>query len=281
MDTISVHDLVLDRALNPRLSGVDTEVVEYYAGIYQSVLWPPILVDRATRKLLDGWHRVEAARRAGVYTLEVQWVEAKEEELFALAVKANLEHGVRLRKEERLKAIARLQREGWTNERIAAFLSCPPSLVDRTEKAEDLRIKYKVANHPAAALPTESLMEINRLPQGFQDEVAELACEVEAVPADVRRAVRAVRKEEAETPQEIRRVMTDPEYAKARKSGLPALYDGNWLMTFAVLADHLEAAQLAIAPAEREAAVNLFRRMRVWADRQLSRLGAEETPALL
>lgn len=155
-------------------------------------------------------------------------------------------------------------------------------MVGKTEKAEDLRIKFKVADHPGVALPTETLVEITRLPQEYYEEIAELACDVEASPSDVRRTVRAIKNEEVETPQDIRRVMTDPEFAKARKNAAAAgLDNGNWLMTFATLADQLESTQISITPVEREAAVALFRRMRTWADRQLSRLGLEETPAML
>lgn len=281
METISIHDLIFDRSLNPRLHGVDSDVVEFYATIFKDVVWPPILVDRATHKLLDGWHRVEAAKRVGVYTLAVQYVDAKEEELFALAVKANLGHGVHLAREERFKAIIRLQREAWTHERIAEFFGCSLKMIANTEKAEDLRVKFKVQELPGAALPTESLVEIIRLPQEYHDEVAALASEVEAAPADVRRAVRAIKKGEVEATQDIRRVMTDPEFAKSLKAGGPAADSGDWMMTFATLADQLETTQIHITPVEREAAVALFRRVRAWADRQLSRMGLEETPTML
>ncbi len=281
METISVHDLIYDRSLHPRLHGIDGEVVEFYASIFREVIWPPVLVDQATHKLLDGWHRIEAAKRAGVYSLPVLWAEAPEEELFALAVKANLVHGVKLSREERYKAIVRLQREAWTHERIAAFFGCSLRMVVNTEKAEDLRIKFKMRDNPGVRLPTESLVEIVKLPPEYHDEVAELASEVDAAPTDVRRTVRAVKKGEIEEPAQIRRALSDKEYLKARKAGAPTLDDGHWLMTFATLADQLENTQVSITPMEREAAVTLFRRMRHWADRQLSRLGAEETPALI
>lgn len=281
METISIHDVILDRALMPRLHGVDQDVVEHYATIFKDVIWPAIWVHKGSNKLLDGWHRVEAAKRAGVYTMPVLWVEAKEEDLFALAVKANLGHGVRLTREERYKAINRLQRDGWTNERIAEGLGCSPAMVNRTEKAEDLRIKYKVQDSPAQHLPTESLVEIVKLPQEYQDDIAELACEVEASSADVRRTVRAIKKDEVVDHKDIRRIMTDPEYAKARKEGMPAIDSGNWMMGFATMVDQMETTQIAISGIERDAAVTLFRRMRTWADRQLSRLGAEETPSML
>lgn len=276
MEMISVHDLLLDRALNPRRQVPDQEVVDYYASIFADVIWPPILVHRATHKLLDGWHRVEAAKRAGVYQVPVQWVEAKDEELFALAVKANLAHGVRLTREERYQAIYRLQRESWTPERIVEVLGCSVAMVDRTEKAEDLRIKFKVQGHPGVALPTESLVEVTKLSPEYYDEIAELACEVEAEPADVRRAVRAIKKGTVDRPEEIRRVMTDPEYAKTLMNPLNALDNGNWLLTFATLIDQMEQNSFSITPVERQAAVALFRRMRGWADKQLALLSSDD-----
>lgn len=279
-DMISVHDILLDRALNPRRQAVDQEVVEHYATIFKEVIWPPILVHQGTNKLLDGWHRVEAAKRAGVYSLPVIWVEAQEEELFALSVKANLSHGLRLTKEERYQAIARLQREAWTAERIAQVLGCSIGMIDRTEKAEDLRIKYKVASHPGAALPIETLVEVTKLDPEWYDDIVDLACELEAAPADVRRTVRALKKGEVDTPKDIRRAMSDPEFLKARRNALPELKDGNWLLTFATLIDQMEGAAFAITPVEREAAVALFRRMRSWADQQLNMLGDERALTL-
>ena len=274
MDMINLHDIVYDRSLNPRLHGVDDDVVEFYASIFREVVWPPLLVDRASNKLLDGWHRVAAAKLAGVYSFAVQWIDAEEHELFAWAVKANLGHGMHLKKEERLKAIARLQRDSWNNDRIKEFLGCTAAMVKNTEKAEDLRIKYKVANSPAALLPTETLVEVNRLPIEYQDDIVELACELQAAPADVRRTVRAIKKGEVENPIEIRKTMADSEYLKARRAAqLPALAEGNWLMTFAALADQLEKSQIAINPMEREAAITLFQRMRSWADHHLMLLG--------
>ncbi len=220
MDTVSVNDLVFDRALNPRAHGVDQEVVEFYAGIFEEVVWPPIVADRATKKLLDGWHRVEAAKRAGAYSLPVLWVDAKEEELFAHAVKLNLGHGLRLTREERLRAVAKLAREGWTPERIVEFLGCTPILVKQAEQAEDLRAHFRATQHPGAALPTESLAEVAKLEPVDRDAVAEIICDVEAAPADVRRAVRAIRKELVETDADVKKALMDPEFVKLRQRWL-------------------------------------------------------------
>jgi ParB-like chromosome segregation protein Spo0J len=276
LDTVSVNDLIFDRALNPRLHGVDQEVVEFYAGIFNEVVWPPIVVDRATNKLLDGWHRVEAAKRVGVYSLPVLWVDAKDDELFAHAVKLNLGHGVRLSREERLKAVAKLAREGWPPERIIEFLGCTPILVKQAEQAEDLRVHFRVANHPGAMLPTETLAEVAKLEPVDRDGVAEIICDVEAPPADVRRAVRAIRKELVESDADVRKALMDPEFVKLRQKAAEAIANGGWLYNFASVLDQMEASQIAISSNEHDAAVALFRRMRSWADKQLLTLGAQD-----
>ncbi len=276
MDTVSVNDLVLDRALNPRLHGVDQEVVEFYAGIYQEVVWPPIAVDKATMKLLDGWHRVEAAKRAGVYSLPVLWVESKDDEQFAHAVKFNLGHGLRLSREERLKAVAKLAREGWTPERIVEFLGCTPILVKQAEAAEDLRSHFRATQHPGAMLPTESLAEVAKLEPVDRDGVAELICEVEAAPADVRRAVRAIRKELVESDADVKKALMDPEFVKLRAKAAEAAGNGGWLYNFAGVLDQMEASNISISSTEHDAAVALFKRMRGWADKQLLALGAQD-----
>lgn len=273
MDTVSVNDLVLDRALNPR-GGVDQEVVEFYAGIFHDVVWPAIVVDTATMKLLDGWHRVEAAKRAGVYALPVIFVEAKEDELYALAIKLNMNHGLRLSREERLRAVAKLGREGWTTERITEFLGCPASLVKLAEGAEDMRARFRAQQHPASMLPCETLAEVSKLDPVDMNDVADIICELEAAPADVRRTVRAIKKELVETNEDIRRAMADPEFVKLRQKAAEAS-EGGWLMSFATVVDQMESTNIKVGSGEHEAAVALFRRMRAWADRQLVALGAE------
>ena len=147
-------------------------------------------------------------------------------------------------------------------------------MVQRTEKAEDLRIKYKVHDHPGVKLPTETLVEVVRLPEEFRDDVAELACEVEATTADVRRAVRGIKNGVVVNNTDIKRMMTDPEYAKAKLKAASPANSGDWLMTFATLVDQIESAQIQLSPLEREATVSLFVRLRDWANRNLVNLGA-------
>jgi ParB-like chromosome segregation protein Spo0J len=69
---------------------------------------PPILVHRATMRVIDGTHRVSATRIRGEDTIEVRWFHGDDREAFRAAVRANVTHGLPLSRAERLAAAARL-----------------------------------------------------------------------------------------------------------------------------------------------------------------------------
>jgi ParB-like chromosome segregation protein Spo0J len=70
--------------------------------------WPPILVRTSSMAILDGLHRVEAARRLGLSRIRATLFEGTEEEAFVEAVRRNNEHGLPLSLPERRRAARRL-----------------------------------------------------------------------------------------------------------------------------------------------------------------------------
>jgi ParB-like chromosome segregation protein Spo0J len=91
---------------SPRLYGVDAEHVQLLAQAPAPL--PPILVQRGTMRVIDGMHRLCAARRLGRETIDVRFVDGTEAEMFAAAVKANTEHGLPLTLADRKAAASRL-----------------------------------------------------------------------------------------------------------------------------------------------------------------------------
>jgi len=69
---------------------------------------PPILVHRQTLRVIDGAHRVEAARARGCRTITVQWFDGDERDAFLHAVKLNVTHGLPLTRNDRKRAAARI-----------------------------------------------------------------------------------------------------------------------------------------------------------------------------
>src|SRR5688500_9738228 len=64
-----IQDLVLLPELNPR-AGLCEETIIRYMESFQAL--PPVNIQEGTGVLVDGFHRVEAARRLGVETIPVR-----------------------------------------------------------------------------------------------------------------------------------------------------------------------------------------------------------------
>ncbi|MFI0908751.1 ParB/RepB/Spo0J family partition protein [Streptomyces sioyaensis] len=82
---------------------------------------PPIVVHRATMRVIDGMHRLRAAERRGEEEIEVCFFDGIEEDAFLLAVKLNEAHGLPLSVDDRAAAAARIikTRPQWSDRRIA------------------------------------------------------------------------------------------------------------------------------------------------------------------
>jgi hypothetical protein len=103
---ISINSLV--PADSPRLDGVDLAHVEALAEVDGGL--PPILVQRATMRVIDGMHRLDAVRIRGETEIFVQFFDGSEDEAFLLAVASNIKHGLPLTLADRRAAAARIIR---------------------------------------------------------------------------------------------------------------------------------------------------------------------------
>ncbi|MEV0358084.1 ParB/RepB/Spo0J family partition protein [Nocardia sp. NPDC050697] len=82
---------------------------------------PPIIVHRPTMRLIDGAHRLAAARSRGCERVPVRFFDGSEADAFALAVQANVAHGLPLTLAERKAASTRLMvsHPHWSDRLIA------------------------------------------------------------------------------------------------------------------------------------------------------------------
>jgi ParB-like chromosome segregation protein Spo0J len=98
----------LGPADSPRLAGEDAEHTTRLAET-ANVL-PPILVHRPTMRVIDGMHRLLAARRRGRETIDAEFFDGSVEDAFIQAVQANTRHGLPLILTDRKLAAARILR---------------------------------------------------------------------------------------------------------------------------------------------------------------------------
>ena len=107
---------VLSFGQSPRLVPEDLDHARTLAEVGQAL--PPILVHGDTKVVIDGRHRVLAARLRGETSIRAQLFHGSEDEAFLLGVRANTTHGKPLSLAERIWAAGRI-------------LSTKPDLSDR------------------------------------------------------------------------------------------------------------------------------------------------------
>ncbi|MFA1547949.1 hypothetical protein [Actinomadura chokoriensis] len=101
--------LEIDKLLpanSPRTSGENENHVRLLAEAGTDV--PPILVHRQTMRVIDGMHRLHAARMRGDDVIAAEFFDGSEEAAFVRAVEANITHGLPLSLEDRRAAAARI-----------------------------------------------------------------------------------------------------------------------------------------------------------------------------
>ncbi|MEV0675040.1 ParB/RepB/Spo0J family partition protein [Actinosynnema sp. NPDC050436] len=85
---------------------------------------PPITVHRASMRVIDGAHRLRAARLRGDRTIAVRFFDGDERDAFVLAVRLNTAHGLPLTLAERKAAAQRVigYHPQWSDRAIAAVV---------------------------------------------------------------------------------------------------------------------------------------------------------------
>jgi ParB-like chromosome segregation protein Spo0J len=83
---------------------------------------PPIIVHRATMRVIDGMHRVRAALLNGRTAIEARILDCDEETAFLLAVASNIGHGLTLSSADRKAAAGRMitNHPDWSDRAVAA-----------------------------------------------------------------------------------------------------------------------------------------------------------------
>lgn len=96
----------LRTAGSPRLTGENSGHVRALAETEATL--PPIVVHRATMRVVDGLHRLRAALLRGWTELPVRFFDGSEQDAFVLSVELNVKHGLPLSTADRAAAATRI-----------------------------------------------------------------------------------------------------------------------------------------------------------------------------
>lgn len=103
---VRVAITALSVAGSPRTAGIDLEHARALADTQDEL--PPIIVHRATMRVIDGRHRLRAAELRRQREIPVRFFDGAEADAFVLAVRANVAHGLPLSLADRKAAAVRI-----------------------------------------------------------------------------------------------------------------------------------------------------------------------------
>jgi ParB-like chromosome segregation protein Spo0J len=126
------EDVPIDSLLpadSPRISGEDTGHTRVLRENLPDL--PAILVNRRTMQVIDGMHRLSAARLGGAESIRAEFIDTDERNAFLLAVKANTQHGLPLSVADREAAAERILSwyPYWSDRAIAAIVGLAATTV--------------------------------------------------------------------------------------------------------------------------------------------------------
>jgi ParB-like chromosome segregation protein Spo0J len=119
---------------SPRISGESPEHVETLAAAQNEL--PPIIVHRATMRVIDGLHRLKAAKLRGETKIAARFFDGDADEAFVLAVRSNIAHGLPLSLADRKRATERIiaSHPQWSDRKVASVVGIAPGTVAEIRK---------------------------------------------------------------------------------------------------------------------------------------------------
>ena len=132
--TLQINEVSIIDDFNVRADGLSQATIAQYAEIYKFL--PPISVFKVDGiyYLVDGWHRIGAAKKLELETIQVCVVgEGSLTEAQDFADAANLQHGIMLTADQRKQIAVRFAKrhEDWTQRQIAVAMGCNHTTVGR------------------------------------------------------------------------------------------------------------------------------------------------------
>ena len=106
-----------------RTAGTDAAHVRMLAEAAGSVQLPPILAQKSGMRIIDGMHRVGAAKLRGERAIRARIVDCSDENALVLAVKSNTLHGLPLTRADRISSAKRILGEhpDWSDRKVAGI----------------------------------------------------------------------------------------------------------------------------------------------------------------
>ncbi len=144
---ISVPVSSLVPGFHLRQAGTDAAHVRLLADAAYSIRLPAILVQKNGYRIIDGMHRLEAAKLRGEQTINARVIDCSDAEALILAVKSNTLHGLPLSRPDRISSAKSIlaAHSDWSDRALARItgLSARTIASIRNSSATDARSRGK------------------------------------------------------------------------------------------------------------------------------------------
>ncbi|MFH0749017.1 MAG: ParB/RepB/Spo0J family partition protein [Candidatus Bathyarchaeota archaeon] len=129
---VALKEIKIVRKYLPRKELNDEAVSRYFEMYESGQTLPPIVVQKGTHILIDGYHRYTALKRLGREDIDVEFLEIPESDIRTEAIRRNGKHGVPFSKEDRNKQIRDLRvEENRTESEIAGIVGLTTARVSQ------------------------------------------------------------------------------------------------------------------------------------------------------
>lgn len=189
----------LRRGFSARFGSEDVKHAQALAETFDKL--PPIVVHRATMNVLDGNHRVLAARMLRRTSIGAVYFEGNEDDAYVEAVRRNIAHGRPLTVRERERAAVRMlaAHPEWSDRRISEVCGLSPKTVARHRPdatVENPQLRTRVGRD-GKRRPTDPALArlhiaavVRERPDAPLSEIAARTGSSEATVRDVRQRLR-------------------------------------------------------------------------------------------
>jgi len=153
MSKIEIGKLVFDYDLYPR-SDVDRQhIANMSSALDAGVKFPPIVIDKKSKRITDGFHRVKTYQQKYDDNYKIEAVEKtyqNENEIFLDAIRLNANHGQTLTKHDRVRCILLSEKLKINEPEVAAALSMTIEKVNqlRVGRVGELKVGRTIQNVP-------------------------------------------------------------------------------------------------------------------------------------
>jgi hypothetical protein len=143
-----------------RQAGMDAAHVRLLADAAGSIALPPILVQKHGSRVIDGLHRLEAAKLRDEWTIRARVIDCTDQQALVLAVCTNTQHGLPLSRADRICGAKRIlsAHPDWSDRAVAAItgLSAKSVASVRNSAVGDLQFQGKRLGRDGKRRPVQA-----------------------------------------------------------------------------------------------------------------------------